>query len=127
MISRKGAKAQRRGNPVVHGFTLIEVVIAYSIAAVVLAVTASALIATLRSEATSHRQAQAVATLRTLQTQLWLGAATNSLATNLPPDWALANETVEQGEGTNRVVWTVWRVGPTAHAAFAAALAAAAP
>jgi type II secretory pathway pseudopilin PulG len=141
MISRKGAKAQRRSHPNperlgvlargknlwTYGFTLIEVVIAFIVAALVIAASASALVATLRSEATSHRQAQAVASLRTLQTQLWLGAETNSLATNLPPDWALENEVVEQGEGTNHVVWTVWRIGPTARASFSASLATAAP
>lgn len=141
MISRKGAKAQRRGNPdterlgvlarrenrFIFAFTLIEVVIAFTVAALVIAASASALVAMLRSEATSHRQAQAVATLRTLQTQLWLGAETNSLATNLPPDWIMENETVEQGEGTNRVVWTLWRISPTARASFSASLATSEP
>ena len=110
-----------------EGFTLIEVVIAFIVAALAIAATASALVATLRSEATTHYQAQAVATLRTLQTQLWLGAETNSLATNLPPDWVLASDMVEQGEGTNRVVWTVWRIGPTARASFSASLATPSP
>lgn len=110
-----------------EGFTLIEVVIAFIVAALVIAATASALVAALRSETTSRRQAQAVASLRTLQTQLWLGAETNSLATNLPPEWALEQETVEQGEGTNQIVWTVWRMGPTARSSFSATLVTQSP
>ncbi|TAN35527.1 MAG: hypothetical protein EPN23_11045 [Verrucomicrobia bacterium] len=113
--------------PGAEGFTLIEVVITFTIAALVIAATASALMATLRAEATTHRQVQAEAALRTLQTQLWIGTETNSFATNLPPDWALESEVIERGEGTNRVEWTVWRIGPVAHASFTATLATQTP
>ena len=109
------------------GFTLIEVVITFMIAALIIAATASALITILRSETTARRQVQAAASLRTLQTQLWLDAETNSLATNLPPDWVMESETVEQGEGTNRMVWTVWRIGPQARRSFSATLVTAEP
>jgi len=105
------------------GFTLIEVVIAFIVAALVIAVTASALITTLRAEAMAHRQRQADAALHTLQAGLWLEVETNSLATNLPPDWALESESVEQGEGSNRVDWMVWRMSPLTRSSFSAALA----
>ena len=104
------------------GFTLIEVVIAFTIAALIIAAAATGLLAALRAEAMAGRQLQAGAALRTLQTGLWLGVATNNLATNLPPDWQLENEVVEQGEGTNHVAWSVWRLGPVTRASFSATL-----
>lgn len=109
------------------GFTLIEVVIAFTVGALVVAATASALIAALRAEAVAHRQLQADAALRTLQTGLWLGVETNSLATNLPPEWVLESDSVEQGEGTNSVVWNLWRMSPVTRASFSATLATPSP
>ena len=105
------------------GFTLIEVVIAFAIVALIVTAVSSGLVATLRAEATAHRQATAEATLRTLQAELWLGADTNSIATNLPPGWVLASETIEQGEDSNRVVWCQWRFGPEARRSFGVTLA----
>jgi len=104
------------------GFTLIEVVIAFAVVALIVTAVASGLISTLRAEATAHRQSSAEATLRTLQAELWLGADTNNLATNLPPGWALESENVEQGEGTNRLAWTQWRFGPEARRSFSATI-----
>jgi len=104
------------------GFTLIEVVIAFAVAALIIAAVASGLVATLRAEATAHRQATAETALRTLQTEVWLGTATNNLATNMPPGWMLESETVEQGEGTNRIIWTHWRSGPEARRSFVVSL-----
>jgi prepilin-type N-terminal cleavage/methylation domain-containing protein len=104
------------------GFTLIEVVVAFAVVALIVTAVASGLISTLRAEVTSHRQSTAEATLRTLQAELWLGAETNSIATNMPPGWALESESVEQGEGTNRLVWTQWRLGPEARRSFSATL-----
>jgi hypothetical protein len=97
-------------------------VVAFAVVALIVTAVASGLVGTLRAEATSHRQATAEAALRTLQAELWLGADTNSIATNMPPGWALASEAVELGEGTNRVVWTRWQLGPEARRAFTVTL-----
>ncbi|MCX7006273.1 MAG: type II secretion system protein [Kiritimatiellaeota bacterium] len=112
---------------VLDGFTLIEVVIAFAVASLIIAAVASGLVATLRAEAMAHRQATAEIALRTLQTELWLGTATNNLATNLPSGWVLESENVEQGEGTNRIVWTHWRLGPETRRSFSATLSAQQP
>jgi len=104
------------------GFTLIEVVVAFAVAALIVTAVASGLVAILRTEATAHRQTTAAATLRTLQAELWLGAATNSLATNMPPGWVLDSETVEQEDGTNHLAWTQWRIGPEVRRSFSATL-----
>jgi type II secretory pathway pseudopilin PulG len=109
------------------GFTLIEVVVAFTVAALIIAAVASGLVATLRAEATATRQQAAADALRTLQTGLWLGTDTNSFATNLPAGWLLTSETTEQGEGTNRVVWSQWRIESETRRACSAALAAQQP
>ena len=97
-------------------------VVAFAVAALIVTAVASGLVAILRTEATAHRQTTAAATLRTLQAELWLGSDTNSLATNMPPGWALDSETVEQDDGTNHLTWTQWRVGPEARRSFSATI-----
>ena len=131
---RRGASAfpiiHHSNTPPLHssaGFTLIEVVIAFAIVALIVTAVSSGLVATLRAEATAHRQATAEAALRTLQTELWLGTDTNNLATNMPPGWVLESEAVEQGEGTNRLVWTHWHIGPEARHSFSATFSAQQP
>ena len=109
------------------GFTLIEVVVAFTVAALIIAAVASGLVATLRAEAMTHRQAEAETALRTLQAEIWLGSDTNSFATNLPAGWQLTSETIEQGDGTNRVVWTQWRMEPENRKSFSASLSAQQP
>ena len=93
-------------------FTLIEVVIALAVAAILIAVIASALIGSLRAETSARLQQRAGDLLQMLQTETWLAAGTNQPATNLPPDWISSVERVEQGEGTNLVFWTVWKIWP---------------
>jgi len=106
-----------------QGFTLIEVVVAFTVAALVIAAVASGLVATLRAEVMACRQTTAVTALRTLQTGLWLGSDTNSFSTNLPAGWQLTSETIEQGEGSNLTIWSLWRLEPEAHRSFSASLA----
>ncbi len=109
------------------GFTLIEVVVAFTVAALIIAAVASGLVAALRAEATAQRQQTAGEALRTLQTGLWLGIDTNSLATNLPAGWRLASETTEHGEGSNRVVWSQWRLEAHTRPSCSAGLASQQP
>ncbi|MCX6995820.1 MAG: type II secretion system protein [Kiritimatiellaeota bacterium] len=103
-------------------FTLIEVVIALAVAAMLIAATASAMIGALRAETSARLQQRAGDLLQTLQTEAWLAAETNQAATNLPPDWISSIESVEQGEGTNLVFWTVWKIWPLSRPALTAAL-----
>jgi type II secretory pathway pseudopilin PulG len=106
---------------------LIEVVVAFAVAALIIAAVASGLVGTLRAEATTHRQAIVGGALRTLQTGLWLGADTNRFSTNLPAGWQLTSEISEQGEGSNRVVWNQWRMEPVTRRSFSAVLATQSP
>ena len=122
-----GSSLQCSNIPILHtssasGFTLIEVVIAFAVAALIITAVSSGLVSTLRGEATAHRQATAESALRTLQTELWLASDTNNLSTNMPPGWALESETIEQGEGTNRIVWTQWHLAPESRRAFGVTL-----
>lgn len=105
-----------------QGFTLVEVVVAFSVAALIIAAVASGLMATLQAEATAHRQATAAIALRTLQSEIWLGSDTNSFVTNLPAGWQLAGESCDYGEGTNRVVWMQWRLEPGNRKSFSVSL-----
>lgn len=104
------------------GFTLIEVVIAFAVAALIIATVSSGLVATLRADVMAQRQAKAEMALRTLQTELWLGVVTNNLATNLPPAWVLDSEIVEQGRGTNQITWLTWRLFPEFHRSYCVSL-----
>jgi prepilin-type N-terminal cleavage/methylation domain-containing protein len=93
-------------------FTLIEVIMALAVAALLTAAIASALIGALRAENSARLQQRAATLLQTVQTGLWLAPEAKPALTNLPPDWGSSVENVEQGEGTNLVFWTVLNIWP---------------
>lgn len=114
-MASRTAQPMQRTSPVplferAEGFTLVEVLIALFLAVILVAVTASTLGTTLRSEESMNLLETGERIIQTLQTDLYLnGQATNTIQ-RYSAHWLIAPTQLETGEPTNRIAWHVWEI-----------------
>lgn len=113
--TRRSQRTRRRGQSFIfdrRGFTLIEVLIALTIAVVLIGVTAATLGTTLQAERSLDRVEEGRRISDELLAELYLlGTATN-VAARHAPEWIVTWNSVETGPANDRARWQVWEIAP---------------
>lgn len=90
-------------------FTLLEVVIAIALCAILAGVVATSLITSLQAEQTAARVYDGSALCDQLLAAHFAGLSTTSVAEQVS-GWLVTQQEAETGDVTNRVYWQVWEV-----------------
>ena len=110
-----------------YGFTIIEVVIALALCALVAGVVASSLGVALGAERQAVRLREQRRAADTLQHVLLLPVPTEELLAPLREDWETTPAPQTTGEATNQQRWTVWELSRSGEASRRSFIALRAP
>ncbi len=108
-------RKQRRGQSFIfdqRGFTLIEVLIALTIAVVLIGVTAATLGTTLQAERSLNRVEEGRRISEELLAELYLHGTTTNVAARHAPEWIVTLNFAETGPANDRARWQVWELAP---------------
>ena len=107
---------QGYGRPIVSestcGFTLIEVLIALTIAVVLIGVTAATLGTTLQAERSLNRLEEGRRISEEALAELYLHGTVTNVAARHAPAWVVSMHEAETGPANDRVRWIVWEIVP---------------
>lgn len=91
-------------------FTLIEIVVALALCAILASVVASSLVTSLRAEQAAMRLHDGSALCDRLLAAMQGGIAPTGVVALAGEEWQVADEPARTGSATNRVSWRVWEV-----------------
>lgn len=94
------------------GFTLIEVLIALTIAVLLIGVTAATLGTTLQAERSLNRLEEGRRISDELLAELYLHGTATNVAARHAPEWMVTLNFTETGPANDRVRWHVWELAP---------------
>lgn len=92
------------------GFTLVETLLALTLLALLIAVTASTLSVTLRTEQSLTLLDESWRIAHSLQAERYLTGQSSNTSRRYAERWTIEAASFLTGEATNPVAWTVWEI-----------------
>jgi Tfp pilus assembly protein PilE len=94
------------------GFTFLEVLIALLVTVILVSVTCSSLLTSLKAEQISDWQRDASFLVNQLATEAWLGMESTGVTARTGGEWEIHCDDIEAGSGSDAIAWRTWVMYP---------------